>query len=201
MGSPSSSASSPAASCEEGGEEVGSGDEACSRVQGLARAGRPMRRKHDCNGDEAHKAACSGPGAVCGAQRMQGMRGEGGDPCAMQGVTRMDRRCSGDGGARDGSGAPCCMRPRAGSKRARGEEPAPSQGLRQGARSRQALCREGSAAAPVAPYTGERGAVAPYAEDGFEREDLPGLARWQVCRTDERWLARRHSACVAFRRR
>lgn len=191
--SPSSSSSSPALSCEGEDEGVGGGDEACNRVQGLAHAVQHTRREHGCNGDEAHEGACSGPGAACGAQSMRRPRGDGGDPRAMQGVTGVERWCGGDGGARDGPGAPCGACPRAGSKRARGEEPAPGQGMRceEGARRRQAARRECSGVA----------AVAPYAEDGFERVDLPELSRWQVCRTDERWLARRHSACVAFRRR
>ena len=209
-GSPSSSTSSPAASCKEEEEEVGGGDEACSRSQGLARAVQRMRREHGCKGEDAHEAMCSGPGAACGAQSMQRMRVDRRDPHAMQ--------CGSGGRARDGPGAPCGVRPRASSKRARGEEePAHSQGVCQGARRRQAARRERSAAAPLAPstrecsaavpaapYTEECGAVvpvAPYAADGFERVDLPGLSRWQVCRTDERWLARCHSACVAFRRR
>jgi len=49
---------------------------------------------------------------------------------------------------------------------------------------------------------GARGAprVPLYAAEGFARVDLPQLSRWQLCRTDERWLTRRHSASVAFRR-
>ena len=206
-GSPSSSTSSPAASCkkeEEEEEEVGGGDEACSRPQGLALAAQRMRREHGCKGGDAHEATCPGPGAACGAQRMQRMRVDRRDPHAMQ--------CGSGGRARAGPGAPCGVRRRASSKRARGEEePAHSQEICRGARRERSAAAPlapytggCSAAVPAAPYTGECGAVvpvAPYAADGFERVDLPGLSRWQVCRTDERWLERGHSACVAFRRR
>jgi hypothetical protein len=43
--------------------------------------------------------------------------------------------------------------------------------------------------------------LAPYEADGFVRVDLPGLSRWQLCRTDERWRSRGASRTVAFRRR
>ena len=47
---------------------------------------------------------------------------------------------------------------------------------------------------------GRGAALAPYKQDGFAREELPEVSRWAVCRTDERWLARRHSRTVSFRR-
>lgn len=47
---------------------------------------------------------------------------------------------------------------------------------------------------------GRGAALAPYMQDGFVRVELPEVSRWAVCRTDERWLASRHSRTVSFRR-
>ena len=196
--SPSSSTSSPASPCRE--EEVGGAsasmrsargggrDEACSRVQGSAHAVPRMQR----GGGSSSEARCdSGPAHGALSMQRPCCGSVGTNPGADYGSCCMGRERGSDGGARDGPGALRGVQPRTEGKRAREGAPAPGLGPRQDACRRQAPRREHSAAAPVAPYLAE----------GFERVDLPALSAWQACRTDERWLARRHSACVAFRRR
>jgi hypothetical protein len=40
----------------------------------------------------------------------------------------------------------------------------------------------------------------PHEKDGFARVDLKDVSARQICRTDERWRARRQSRTVSFRR-